>query len=74
VSHGGVTAELPQNAQPIRSLTLRCSGTPSLVEVEILGDVGKYESEWRRHPSWAGRWWYRVAPDGSAAPQRVAAD
>ena len=73
VSHGGATAELPRNATPIQSLTFSCRGTPSLAEVEIMGEPGQYEDEWRRHPSWASTWWHRIAPDTATEPARVAA-
>jgi hypothetical protein len=70
VSHGGVTAELPANAAPIRSLTFTCRGTPSLVEIEVMGEPGKFEDEWRRHPTWATKWWHRIAP--AMEPERIA--
>jgi hypothetical protein len=73
VSHGGVTAELPANATPIRSLTFSCRGTPSLVEIEVMGEPGKYEEDWRRHPTWATKWWHRIAP-ATMEPERVAAN
>ena len=63
ISHGGGTADLGDKALPISSLEFRCSGTPSLFEVQILGDPGKYMSAWRQHPDWNGKWSHRFMPE-----------
>jgi hypothetical protein len=66
VSHGGATAELPARPQAISSMEFRCSGTPQLVEIQILGDPGKYMRQWREYRDW-NRWAHRVTPQVAPA-------
>jgi hypothetical protein len=58
ISGGGATAELPQHAGAIERLEFRCHGTPSIAEIQILGEPGKYAAEWRQDPAWA-KWAWR---------------
>ena len=63
VSHGGATAELPATSSTLQKLDFRCRGTPAMTEIQILGDPGRFLSEWRDHPDWSSHWWYRVEPN-----------
>lgn len=64
VSHGGGTAELPRDSAAIRSMEFHCKGSPAAVEIQILGDLGRYEDEWRRHPEWNSKWSARIELSG----------
>jgi hypothetical protein len=57
------SVELPMwDAAPITRLDFACQpdSPGTLIEVQAL--LGGHEAEWRRHPDWNTRWWYRLAP------------
>jgi len=70
--HQPVVLDLPGGDRAVRSLEFFCRGTSTRANrVDVAVDLGRYQAEWQRHPSWSS--WSPAFPwaDRDRGPQWV---